>query len=181
MLRTCATLTLRVDVSSAMHQEKDPTCHRSTTRMIMSFTHGSGTRGCLMAGVGTADVPAARGTSYRAAMPSGVSSGIHMVLQMHDGDKSKLRDKGILKAVVNIGVIAHKLLGMDIWEQTEIDKSMVRLLMEPRTSGVGPERISAPTQLSPFRRQSIVQMLRRVVCLSTRTYRNSQASPQTSS
>ena len=41
---------------------------------------------------------------------------------MLDGDKSKLRDKGILKAVVNIiDIIAHKLLGMDIWEQAQID------------------------------------------------------------
>ena len=78
----------------------------------MSFTHGGGARGCVMAGVGTADVPAARGTPYRATVPSGVSSGIHMVLQIHDGDKSKLRDKGILKAVVNIiDVIAHKVAG----------------------------------------------------------------------
>ena len=65
-----------LDVSSAMAQEKDPTCHRSTNRMIVSSTHGSGARGCVMAGVGTADVPAASATSYRAAVPSGVSSGM---------------------------------------------------------------------------------------------------------
>ena len=58
-------------------------------------------RGCVIAGVGTADVPAASGclsqirtdqTSYLAAEPSGVSSGIYMVLEMRDRDKSKLRD-----------------------------------------------------------------------------------------
>ena len=42
-----------------------------------------------MAGVGTADEPAASGTSDRAAVPSGVSTGIYMVLEMRDGDKSK--------------------------------------------------------------------------------------------
>ena len=68
----------------------------------MSSMCDSGTRGCVMAGVGTADVQAASGTSYRAAVASGVSSGIYMVLEMRDGDKSKLRDKGILKSVVNI-------------------------------------------------------------------------------
>ena len=79
-----------------------------------------------MAGVGTADVAAASETSYRAAVPSGVSTGICMVLEMHDGDKSKLRDKGILKAVLNIiDVIAHELLGIDVWEQAEIDRTMV--------------------------------------------------------
>ena len=67
-----------------------------------------------------------------------------MVLEMRDGDKSKFRDKGILKAVVDIiDVIAHELLGMDVWEQAEIDRTMVEVLMEPRTSGVGPERIPA--------------------------------------
>ena len=48
---------------------------------------------------------------------------------MRDGDKSKLRDKGTLKAVVNIiDVIAEKLLGVDAWEQAEIDRTMVETL-----------------------------------------------------
>ena len=76
-----------------------------------------------MAGVGTADVPAASGIFDRAAVPSGVSTGIYMVLEVRDGDKSKLRDKGILKAVVSIlDIIALKLLGMNVWEPPEIDE-----------------------------------------------------------
>ena len=87
---------------------------------------------------------------------------------MRDGDKSKLRDEGILKAVVNIvDIVAHKLLGMDFLEQREIDKLLVETLDGPSTSGS--ERTSAPTQLSPFRRQSSVQVLRRVRYVSTRT------------
>ena len=82
-----------------------------------------------MACVGTTDVPAASGTSYCAAVPSGVSSGIYKVLEMRDGDKSKFRDKGILKAVANIiDIIAHKLLGMDVWEEPETDKLLVETL-----------------------------------------------------
>ena len=78
-----------------------------------------------MAGVGTADVPAASEASYRAAVPSGVSTGICMVLEMRDGETSKLQEKGMLKAVLNIiDVIAHELLGMDVWEQAEIDRTM---------------------------------------------------------
>ena len=43
-------------------------------------------------------------------------SGIYMVLEMRDGDKSKLLDKGIQKAVVNINdIITHRLLKMDVW------------------------------------------------------------------
>ena len=49
--------------------------------------------------------------------------------QLRDGDKSKLWDKGVLKAVLNIvDVIAHELLGMDVWEQAEIDRTMVETL-----------------------------------------------------
>ena len=74
-----------------------------------------------MAAVGTAAVPATSGTSYRAAVPSGVSSGIYAVLEMCDGDKSNLRDKDILKDVVNIiNIIAHKLV--------EIDRRLVETL-----------------------------------------------------
>ena len=79
-----------------------------------------------MACVGTADVPAASGTSDRAAVPRGVSTGIYIILEMRDGDKNKLRDKGILKAVVNIiDIMAHRLLGMDVWKQPEIDKLLI--------------------------------------------------------
>ena len=89
-------------------------------------THGSGARGCVMASVGTADEPAASGTSDRAAVPSGVSTGIYMVSEMRDGDKSKLRDEGMMKDVVNIvDIIAHILLATDVWEQPEIDKFLV--------------------------------------------------------
>ena len=67
--------------------------------------------------------------------------------QVRDGDMSKLRDKGTLKAVLNIiDVIAHELLGRDVWEQAEIDRTMVETLDgTKKRSCVGPERIPAPT------------------------------------
>ena len=87
-----------------------------------------------MAGVGNADVPAVSGgrsqkLTYRAIVPSGVSSGIYMVLEMRDGDRSKPLDKVIRKAVVNMNdIITHMLLKMDVWEQAEIDKPTVETL-----------------------------------------------------
>ena len=67
--------------------------------------------------------------SFRAAVPSGVVTCIFMVLEMRDGDTSKLLDKGIRMAVVNINdIIAHKLLGVDVWEHAEIDISTVETL-----------------------------------------------------
>ena len=78
---------------------------------------------------GPLTVPAVSRTSHRAAVRSGVSSGIYKVLEMRDGDTSKLQDKGIPKAVVNIiDIIAHRLLVMDVWEQAEIDKLLVETL-----------------------------------------------------
>ena len=67
--------------------------------------------------------------SFRAAVPSAVVTCIFMVLEMRDGDTSKLLDKGIRKAVVNINdTIAHKLLGVDVWEHAEIDNSTAETL-----------------------------------------------------
>merc|ERR550532_1248755 len=48
---------------------------------------------------------------------------------MRDGDKGRLLGKGVLKAVKNVNeVIAPKLVGMDVTEQTKIDKLMVEEL-----------------------------------------------------
>merc|ERR1712136_533250 len=67
--------------------------------------------------------------SYRAAVPSGASTGIYEALELRDGDKSRLLGKGVLKAVANINdIIAPKLLGMDVRQQSEIDKLMVETL-----------------------------------------------------
>lgn len=51
---------------------------------------------------------------YRAAVPSGASTGIYEALELRDGDKAKYGGKGVLKAVDNINsVLAPKLLGLD--------------------------------------------------------------------
>eukprot|EP00450_Noctiluca_scintillans_P032720 CAMPEP_0194549948 /NCGR_PEP_ID=MMETSP0253-20130528/95463_1 /TAXON_ID=2966 /ORGANISM="Noctiluca scintillans" /LENGTH=906 /DNA_ID=CAMNT_0039397383 /DNA_START=101 /DNA_END=2821 /DNA_ORIENTATION=+ len=66
---------------------------------------------------------------FRAAVPSGASTGIYEALELRDGDKSRLLGKGVLKAVANINdIIAPKLLGMDVREQSVIDKLMVETL-----------------------------------------------------
>merc|ERR1719473_2108319 len=48
---------------------------------------------------------------------------------MRDNDKGRLLGKGVLKAVKNVNeVIAPKLVGMDVTEQTKIDKFMIEEL-----------------------------------------------------
>ena len=103
---------------------------------------------------------------FRAAVPSGASTGIYEALELRDGDKGRLLGKGaldaqarcwtsfpfitpahgsaclrvrlaqfyngprppagVLKAVANVNdILAPKLLGMDVTDQTKIDKMMV--------------------------------------------------------
>merc|ERR1712129_419063 len=66
---------------------------------------------------------------FRAAVPSGASTGIYEALELRDNDKSRLLGKGVLKAVDNINnIIGPKLIGMDVTEQAGIDKKMVEEL-----------------------------------------------------
>jgi len=66
---------------------------------------------------------------FRAAVPSGASTGIYEALELRDGDKKRLLGKGVLKAVDNVNnIIAPKLKGMIVTQQQVIDKLMVETL-----------------------------------------------------
>merc|ERR1719171_2384774 len=63
---------------------------------------------------------------FRAAVPSGASTGIYEALELRDDDKKRLLGKGVLKAVANVNdIIGPRLIGMDVTQQTAIDKLMV--------------------------------------------------------
>merc|ERR1719329_990466 len=66
---------------------------------------------------------------FRAAVPSGASTGIYEALELRDGDKKRLLGKGVLKAVDNVNdIIAPKLIGLKVTDQAGIDKLMVEVL-----------------------------------------------------
>lgn len=68
------------------------------------------------------------GAMGRAAVPSGASTGAHEAVEMRDGDKKVYMGKGVLKAVSNVNkIIADKLMGVDVFEQNEIDRLMLKL------------------------------------------------------
>jgi enolase len=68
------------------------------------------------------------GALGRAAVPSGASTGIHEAVELRDGDKKVYMGKGVLKAVKNVNdEICDKLLGVDVFEQNEIDRKMIKL------------------------------------------------------
>lgn len=62
---------------------------------------------------------------FRAAVPSGASTGIYEALELRDKDTSRYLGKGVLTAVKNVNeVIAPKLFGKNVLEQAELDKMM---------------------------------------------------------
>ncbi|XP_052612405.1 beta-enolase isoform X3 [Peromyscus californicus insignis] len=75
------------------------------------------------------DLHTAKGR-FRAAVPSGASTGIYEALELRDGDKSRYLGKGVLKAVEHI----NKTLGpallekkLSVVDQEKVDKFMIEL------------------------------------------------------
>jgi enolase len=70
----------------------------------------------------------ADGSTGRAAVPSGASTGIHEALELRDGDKHRFNGKGVLKAVENINTtISDLILGLDASDQRGIDQALLDL------------------------------------------------------
>ncbi|KAL9933431.1 hypothetical protein V8E36_007607 [Tilletia maclaganii] len=67
---------------------------------------------------------------FRAAVPSGASTGIHEANELRDGDKANYVGKGVSKAVANVNdVIAPELIksGIAVTSQKEIDDFLIKL------------------------------------------------------
>jgi enolase len=68
------------------------------------------------------------GSTGRAAVPSGASTGAHEAVERRDGDKSKYLGKGVCEAVNAVrGEIAEAIGGMDAEDQGEIDALLIDL------------------------------------------------------
>lgn len=64
----------------------------------------------------------------RAIVPSGASTGIHEAVELRDGDKSRYKGKGVLKAVANVeDVLGPEIVGMESEDQEAIDKKMIEM------------------------------------------------------
>jgi enolase len=65
---------------------------------------------------------------FRAAVPSGASTGIYEALELRDNVKSEYLGKGVSKALSNINeIIAPKVIGRDVRNQEEIDQLLSNL------------------------------------------------------
>jgi len=91
-----------------------------------------------------ADVVTETGLVGRAAVPSGASTGIHEAVELRDGDKSTYLGKSVNKAVANINdTIADALVGYDVFNQPEIDNTMIALDGTDNKSKLGANAILA--------------------------------------
>ena len=82
------------------------------------------------------------GSTGRAAVPSGASTGAHEAVERRDGDKGRYRGKGVLEAVASVnGELSEALSGMDATEQVEIDEAMIELDGTPNKGRLGANAI----------------------------------------
>jgi enolase len=73
------------------------------------------------------DVITESGILGRAAVPSGASTGEYEAVELRDGGKNYM-GKGVLTAVKNVNeIIAQEIVGLSVFEQNFIDKTMIAL------------------------------------------------------
>jgi enolase len=78
---------------------------------------------------------------FRAAVPSGASTGIYEAVELRDGG-SRYMGKGCLKAVDNVNsIIGPKIIGQDPTQQTTLDQLMIDLDGTPNKGNLGANAI----------------------------------------
>ena len=78
----------------------------------------------------------------RAAVPSGASTGAYEAVELRDGDKSRYLGKGVSKAVDNVNdIIAAEIIGMNVFDQVLIDRTMIELDGTPNKAKLGANAI----------------------------------------
>lgn len=77
----------------------------------------------------------------RAAVPSGASTGKYEAVELRDGG-ARYRGKGVERAVENVNSrIAPAVIGMNVFDQEEIDRAMIRADGTPDKSALGANAI----------------------------------------
>lgn len=67
---------------------------------------------------------------FRAAVPSGASTGVHEALELRDNEKNNYHGKGVKLAVGHINAsLAPELIksGLEVTQQTEVDEFLLKL------------------------------------------------------
>ncbi|MFW6347212.1 MAG: phosphopyruvate hydratase [Cyclonatronaceae bacterium] len=88
------------------------------------------------------DVVLDNGYLGRAAVPSGASTGELEAVELRDGDKTRYMGKGVTQAVDNVNTeIADELVGMNVYNQVELDEKMIELDGTPNKARLGANAI----------------------------------------
>lgn len=84
------------------------------------------------------DVFTTNGILGRAAVPSGASTGIHEAVELRDKNDKVYMGKGVLNAIDNVhNIISGELEGLDVFDQTYIDRLMIDIDGTPNKSKLG--------------------------------------------
>jgi enolase len=90
------------------------------------------------------DVTLEDGSTGRAAVPSGASTGAYEACELRDGDKKVYLGKGVLKAVANVNDrIGPELVGMEANRQRDIDRVMIEMDGSENKANLGANAILA--------------------------------------
>ncbi|GAA2605109.1 phosphopyruvate hydratase [Dactylosporangium fulvum] len=74
------------------------------------------------------DVVLADGSTGRAAVPSGASTGANEAVEVRDGDPTRFHGRGVSRAVAAVnGAIASAVTGLDAEDQALVDETMIAL------------------------------------------------------
>jgi enolase len=91
-----------------------------------------------------AEVILESGVAGRAAVPSGASTGENEAVELRDGDMVRYGGKGVRHAVENVNKsIANAIIGMDAFDQAQIDQAMIDLDDTNNKSKLGANAILA--------------------------------------
>lgn len=89
-----------------------------------------------------AEVYTEDGSMGRAAVPSGASTGAHEAVELRDGDMSYYLGRSVLQAVENVNdALAEAVIGLDVTDQSEIDRVMIEADGTENKSNLGANAI----------------------------------------
>lgn len=89
-----------------------------------------------------AEVHLEGGIIGHATVPFGASTSIYEACGLHSGDKSHYPNKGVLTIVKNVNIdIVECLVGMNVLDQTTIDKALIELDNTPSKTRLGADVI----------------------------------------
>lgn len=90
------------------------------------------------------DVVLEDGSTGRAAVPSGASTGSHEALELRDADMERYLGRGVLKAVGHVNdEVADAIIGMDATAQADVDATLIELDGTPTKARLGANALLA--------------------------------------